>query len=188
MKPMPWFDASVGRCPECGADVSGGRTGCQRAFDDVLAREFSDYRYAREHRLTVDAYSLQHPDKYMRSGKSYAAHLTGMYAALKGEFTAEVHRAVQQWLNGSKALQRPDHPAAGQRGALTIVHVLEAKGPDDHVQRVREWAASVWEAWRGYRPIAQQWIDAAGTSQEAFQRRRAARRQPARGGRETVCE
>lgn len=135
---------------------------------------------------TVDAYSLQHPDKYMRSGKSYAAHLTGMYAALKGEFTAEVHRAVQQWLNGSKALQRPDHPAAGQRGALTIVHVLEAKGPD--VQRVREWAASVWEAWRGYRPIAQQWIDAAGTSQEAFQRRRAARRQPARGGRETVCE
>jgi len=37
----------------------------------MIAREFGDFRYAREHRLTVDAYSLQHPDEYMRSAKSY---------------------------------------------------------------------------------------------------------------------
>ena len=74
-------DELSGRCPECGADVRGGRAGCQQLCDEVLAREFGDYRYAREHRLTVDAYSLQHPDEYMRSAKSYAAHLTGAYVA-----------------------------------------------------------------------------------------------------------
>jgi hypothetical protein len=61
-------------------------------FDEVLSREFGDYRYAREHRLTVDAYSLQHPAEYMRSPKSNAAHLTGMYAAFAGGGTAQVNR------------------------------------------------------------------------------------------------
>ena len=27
-------------CPECGAAVHSGREGCQRVFDEILAREF----------------------------------------------------------------------------------------------------------------------------------------------------
>jgi hypothetical protein len=150
-----------GPCPACGAEVRGGRAGCQEVFDEVLAREFGDYRYAREHRLMVDAYSLQHPDEYMRSAKSYAAHLTGAYIALEYGSVAEANRAVLRWLNGSTALQRPEQPAAGQRGTLTILHVHEAADPDDHVRRVREWAESVWAAWQAYRPIAKQWTDEA---------------------------
>src|SRR5688572_9267647 len=149
------------RCPECGAVVIGGRAGCQQLFDEVLAREFGDFRYAREHRLMVDAYALQHPDEYMRSAKSYAAHLTGAYAAIEHGSVAEANRAVQQWLSGSKALHRPDQPQPGQRGALTILHVHMATDPDDHVRRVREWAKSVWAAWSTYRQIAKQWTDEA---------------------------
>lgn len=156
--------APVDPCPECGASVTGGRAGCQRLFDDVLAREFGDYRYAREHRLMVDAYSLQHPDEYMRSAKSYAAHLTGMYAALEATDTAAVNRAVQQWLNGTIHLRRPDPPAPGRRGALTIAHVHEAREPEDHLRRVREWAQSTWEAWCGFESIAREWIDEASRS------------------------
>ena len=148
-------------CPECGADVRGGRAGCQQLFDEVLAREFGDYRYAREHRLTVDAYSLQHPDEYMRSAKSYAAHLTGAYVAIEHRAVAEANRAIHLWLSGSRSLQRPDQPAPGQRGRLTIVHVHVATDPDDHVRRVREWAESAWAAWRDYRDIAKQWTDEA---------------------------
>ena len=55
-------------CDRCGAAVPGGRDGCQRLFHEVIAREFGDYRYGRIHRLTVDVYSLQHQEKYMRSG------------------------------------------------------------------------------------------------------------------------
>lgn len=65
----------------------------------MIAREFGDYRYGRLHRLTVDSYALQHPEKYMHSAKSFAAHLTGMYAAMEHESdparTREVNAAVQ---------------------------------------------------------------------------------------------
>ena len=146
-----------GRCPECGVEVKGGRAGCQQLFDEVLAREFGDYRYAREHRLMVDAYSLQHPDEYMRSAKSYAAHLTGAYVASEYGSVAEANRAILQWLNGATSLQRPDQPAPGRRGALTIHHVHEVTDAEEHVRRVREWAESAWTAWKDYRDIAQQW-------------------------------
>ncbi|HEX5041879.1 MAG TPA: DUF5946 family protein [Candidatus Polarisedimenticolaceae bacterium] len=145
-------------CPACGALAEGGRAACQTLFDEILAREFGDYRYGRVHRLTVDAYALQHPGEYMRSAKSYAAHLTGMCAALEGDSAAATNRAVQQWLGGPKALTRPDHPPPLQRGALTVAHVHDARDPDEHVRRVREWAASTWEAWRGYHGLAREWI------------------------------
>jgi len=154
-------DVASDGCPECGAGVSGGRAACRRLFDDVLAREFGDYRYAREHRLMVDAYSLQHPDEYMRSAKSYAAHLTGMYGAFGDLVAAEVNRAVQQWLNGRRALDRPGQPGPGRRGTLTVEHVHAAGEPEDHVRRVREWARSTWEAWADYHPFAKRWIDEA---------------------------
>src|SRR4051812_34726456 len=113
---------SVG-CPECGAAVSGGREACERLFHDVRAREYGDSRYARLHRLTVDCYALQHPDEYMRSAKSYAAHLTGLCAALHEGAPADTNRAVQQWLNGSNVFPRPGTPAAQQRGLLTVVQL-----------------------------------------------------------------
>ena len=163
----PELDEPHERCPECGAVASGGRAGCQRLFDEVLAREFGDYRYAREHRLMVDAYSLQHPDEYMRSAKSYAAHLTGAYVAIECDSVAEANRAVQQWLSGPKALQRPDQPEPGHRGALTILHVHLATDPDDHLRRVREWARSVWAAWQTYHRVAKQWTDEALGSRRA---------------------
>jgi len=147
-------------CPECGAAVAG-RDACQILFDEVLAREFGDYRYARLHRLTVDAYALQHPAEYMRSAKSYAAHLTGACAALEGNVMADTNRAVQQWLNGAKAWPRPDQPPPLQRGVLTVCHVHEAATADEHLRRVREWAESAWDAWRAYHHLARQWLSGA---------------------------
>ena len=161
--PSTTFAAS---CPECGAPVAGGREACQRLFDEVLAREFGDYRYARLHRLTVDCYSLQHPAEYMRSAKSYAAHLTGICAALEDD-AAQTNRAVQRWLNGPNVFLRPGDPAPQQRGALTILHVHAATDPEDHLRRIREWALSTWEAWRGYHHVARQWVEEATATRPA---------------------
>jgi hypothetical protein len=161
------FAEPVENCPECGAAVKDGRAGCQRLFDEVLAREFGDYRYAREHRLMVDAYALQHPDEYMRSAKSYAAHLTGAYVAIECGSVAEANRAIQRWLSGSKTLHRPQQPDPGQRGTLTVLHVHVAADPDDHARRVREWATSAWAAWGTYRLIAKQWTEEALGNQRA---------------------
>ena len=148
-------------CPDCGGEMPGGREACQRVFDEVLAREFGDFRYGRIHRLTVDVYALQHPAEYMRSAKSYAAHLTGAYAALEAGGAIETNRAVQQWLNGPKSLTRPGEPAPRQRGSLTVLHVHAAVDPDDHIRRVREWALSTWLAWHDYHHVARQWVEQA---------------------------
>jgi Family of unknown function (DUF5946) len=119
------------------------------------------------HRLTVDVYALQHPAEYMRSAKSYAAHLTGIYAAVEKGSTAETNRAVQQWLNGSKFFPRPGEPAPQQRGVLTIIHVHEAVDPEDHLRRVHEWALSTWQAWRAYHHLARQWVEQATANRRA---------------------
>jgi hypothetical protein len=144
--------------------VAGGRDGCQKLFDEVLAREFGDFRYARLHRLTVDAYSLQHPADYMRSGKSYAAHLTGMCAAIERNDARDVNEAVQRWLGGAKAIERPAEPPPLARGSLTVAHVHGAADAHEHLARVREWARTTWDAWHDYHARARQWIEQAATA------------------------
>ena len=147
-------------CEDCGAVVSEGKIGCRRMFEEVIAREFSDYRYGRVHRLTVDAYCLQHPEPYMRSGKSFVAHLTGLCAALESEDAPDINRTVQKWLSGNpsnnKPTQLPQH-----RGELTIMYIHGAADAEEHTRRVREWAQSVWDAWGEHHELARQLINEA---------------------------
>jgi hypothetical protein len=153
-------DKSTDVCEDCGFAVLEGKAGCLKIFEATIAKEFSDYRYGRIHRLTVDAYSLQHPEKYMRSGKSFAAHLTGMCAAL-GEQDVQgiqdVNRAVQKWLSTNPHLEKPAR-LPDQRGTLTIAHIRDATDGDDHMKRVREWAQAVWVAWSEHHDLARRLI------------------------------
>jgi|SRR5918912_507285 hypothetical protein len=154
---------SQGVCEDCGAVVAEGRAGCLKAFEEVIAREFSDYRYGRSHRLTVDAYSLQHPDKYMRSGKSFAAHLTGMCAALEDEDDAPaLNRLVQRWLSTNPRIDKPTH-IPEQRGGLTITYIRDAADADEHLSRIREWAREVWGAWSEHHALARRLINEAAS-------------------------
>jgi hypothetical protein len=154
-------------CEDCGATVSEGKIGCRRMFEEVIAKEFGDYRYGRIHRLTVDTYCLQHPEPYMRSGKSFAAHLTGICAALEYEDASNINQTVQKWLGGNPSINKPARIPAG-RGALTIMYVHSAAGAEEHNRRVREWAQSVWDAWGEHHHLAKQLIDeaAAKTKQQ----------------------
>ena len=149
-------------CEDCGAVVAQGKTGCLNLFEEILAREFSDYRYGKIHRLTVDAYSLQHPAAYMRSGKSFAAHLTGMCAAFEYDDTLALNQAVQKWLSTNPTIDKP----AGlpeQRGSITIIHIHTARDAEEHTIRVREWAQDVWTAWSDHHDLARQLIGEATT-------------------------
>lgn len=132
---------------------------CKQMFDEVLAKEFSDYRYGRVHRLTVDAYSLQHPQTYMKSAKSFAAHLTGMCCAMEYENDPNLLGLLQKWLNGRKQLSKPE--TLTSFGDLTIAYVMKAKDGREHVQLVKEWAEDVWNAYRVYHGLAKEWIEVA---------------------------
>jgi hypothetical protein len=144
-------------CKDCGAVVAQGKAGCLKLFEEILAREFSDYRYGKIHRLTVDAYSLQHPDAYMRSGKSFAAHLTGMCARFEYEDTLALNQAVQKWLSTNPKIEKPAQ-IPEQRGNLTITYIHSAADAEEHTKRVREWARDVWGAWSEHHALARQLI------------------------------
>lgn len=147
-------------CGDCGAVVANGKSGCLGLFEEILAREFSDYRYGKIHRLTVDTYALQHPDRYMRSGKSFAAHLTGMCAALEYEDPFALNQVVQRWLSTNPQINKPTR-IPEHRGNLTITYIHSASDTDEHVKRVREWAQAVWPAWSQHHDLARQLISEA---------------------------
>ena len=149
-------------CEDCGAIVSEGKIGCKKLFEAVLVKDYSDYRYAKTHRLLVDAYSLQHPKAYMLSGKSFAAHLTGICSALEFEDSSTINQTVQKWLSGNPKIEKPAR-LPQQRGNITIIYVHGATDAEQHCERVREWADSVWSAWFEYHDLAKQLIDEATT-------------------------
>ena len=136
----------------------GGRDACQKLFDDLGLRAFADSRYAAVRRLTVDCYACQH-DRYILSGRSLAAHLTGLAVAIEHDGDQEVNDRVQRWLSRTRHVEKPAVPTV--RGSVTIADVAEAS-PDEYTAAVRRWAESVWDAWRQHQPLAREWIASAG--------------------------
>jgi hypothetical protein len=142
-------------CPECGAPGEDGARSCKARFDELLARDFSDVRYGRVHRLMVDAYALQHPDAYCRSARSLAAHLGGLCVAFEYDGQRVVHEALRRWIE-SAALVKPGLPAA--RGVVTIAEAFRAGDPLVYQEAVHRWAKSVWDAHAGVHEIARGWL------------------------------
>ena len=74
--------------------------GCWAAFGEVLALEYSEASYARAHRLSVDAYAVQHPGRPSpQSVQSVALHLISLCLILEqgldfGEATDAIRAAA----------------------------------------------------------------------------------------------
>jgi hypothetical protein len=134
--------------------------GCWRAYGEVLAREYSDARCWSVHRLTVDAYAVQHPGKPSRRAiQSECGHLVSLCLVLErgGDPSSAAsmqlalrHRDSFRWL-----------PPPESMGQLTVVDVAAARMPADHVRLVREWARCAWEAWADHHETVRGWLAAA---------------------------
>lgn len=135
---------------------------CWAAYGAVLAREYSDRAYAKFHRLSVDAYAVQHPGSpCSESIQSVAVHLCRLCLILEGGASIErandamlaVHKVERQfrWLEPPR-----------QRGELTVVDVLAAQTPDEHARQVERWARSVWEAWAIHHETIRSWLPDGG--------------------------
>jgi hypothetical protein len=144
------------RCDGCGLEVEGGTEGCQAIFEAVGPRQLSDYRFARWHRLIVDAYAMQHPDRYGRSARSFAAHLTGLCAAFEYPNHPTLLRSLQQWLSGPRQLDRPEPPSF--RGSLTIADLNAETDPEAFNRVAQKWARATWDTYSGLQPVARAWI------------------------------
>ena len=145
-------------CPDCGASGVASLDACKELFAEVGAREFADQAFFRIHRLTVDAYCLQHPDAYMRSSKSAAAHLAAMCWSMEYGRSANLPNVLKRWLDGPHTYARVPPPPPLHRGALTVRHVLGVEDPADYGKRAEAWARSAWEAWSEGHDQARAWL------------------------------
>jgi Family of unknown function (DUF5946) len=150
----------LARCSGCGLVVSGGTSGCETLFRERVALEVGDFRYARLHRVVVDGYCLQHPNRYCVSPKSLMAHICGLCIAVEQGSDATAYRSLQQSLNGVLALEKP--PVPHQRGSLTIADVLAAASdPGAYARVVDAWAHAVWQAYAPLQGVARDWLQRA---------------------------
>lgn len=143
-------------CGSCGGLAAAGFADCRAMWDHLLAESFSNFAYARFHRPIVDAYSLQHPDEYCRSAKSYVAHLTGMCVAVEHGGSPRLNAAVQRWLSTNPRIEKP--PVPDSRGVVTAGSVLALQQPAQIAEALGIWFAAVWNAYEPLHPVTHEWI------------------------------
>ena len=156
------------KCMGCGgsfADIQGpthryleSPPGCWAAYGEVLVREYSDPAYFRIHRLTVDAYAVQHPGHPSpQSIQSVAVHLISLCLVLEREVDVQrATRAMQQAVKTKGRFVWLDPPTS--LGTVTVADVQSAKNAEEHQKLVRAWADSAWSAWLQYHETIYKWL------------------------------
>lgn len=130
--------------------------GCWQMYGEVLAREYSSYDYWQNHRLTVDAYAVQHPGQESpQSIQSVAVHLISLFCIFEqgvshDDATRMIKKATQQKFHW---LVPPD-----DLGDVTVKSVWLAQTAKEHNSKVEHWARSVWSAWFDHHPTVEDWV------------------------------
>lgn len=147
---------STSPCFACGGAFAAGdgpthdymlsTPGCWAAFGDVLAREYADPAlFAAAHRLTVDAYALQHPGDPTdpRARQSVWVHGAALHLAIDRQWSFAQIPAVMQGLTRQRLPPLPLVPPA-----FAITHASVIAGPAErHAALVEHWAGCTWDAW-----------------------------------------
>ena len=156
------------RCKGCGApvpDVAGpthrymeSSPGCWAIYGEVLAREYSDPAYGVMHRLTVDAYAVQHPGRPSpQTIQSVAIHLLRLCLILERGYTDATAAKAMPTLARHKRLFHLMSPPP-VLGDKTVLHVWGVKDPAAYMTAVREWARSAWQAWSPHHAQVRNWL------------------------------
>lgn len=125
----------------------------------MLAREYEDVQRFAVHRLTVDAYAVQHPGQCSRQAtQSVALHLMSLHGVIERGWSCA--RATT-FLGHAAAARREPWPRLAPpptHFALTVLHALAATDAASHQQRVHAWAESAWRAWAAHHTTVRDWV------------------------------
>lgn len=156
-------------CFSCGAvvpviegpthDYMLSSPGCWSVFSEVLGREYGDPAYMRNHRLTVDAYAVQHPgEECPPAVQSVAFHLISLCLVFEhGAGQAEATRTIMSLADSDRTYSWLDPPPS--LGEVTVAAVHRTGDPEAHAAAVDRWARSTWNAWSRHHPTVERWVD-----------------------------
>ena len=131
---------------------------CWNLYGQILAREYQDSAYMAHHRLTVDAYALQHPgSENPQATQSVNIHLLALHLIFsKNMPISDVLKFMQSFSakhKGQKILKWLAPP--DMKGLITVEDVLKAESAEAHGLKVREWAESVYHRWNTHHKVAE---------------------------------
>ena len=133
--------------------------GCWAAYNELLAKEYSDFARMHLHRLTVDVYAVQHPGVNVPAAKrSVALHLSRLCLLLEGGWPIEKANDAMRVISAQKGLREWLEPPS-MLGTLSVLEVLGAVTIEQHNQRVEQWAKSVWNAWKEHHDTVKTWCE-----------------------------
>jgi hypothetical protein len=119
--------------------------------DQEMYNELSYYTLAHPdpvflHQNIVDAYAVQHADESTKP-IVIVFGLIGLYLHIEKNFTGkQVQRAHMQLAKRRK--KWPQLMLPKDRGAIGVAAVLAATPGKERDKMIRNWCASVWEAWK----------------------------------------
>ena len=156
------------RCVGCGAVVAkadgpthrylGTSPGCWSIYGNILAKEYSDARYAAVHALTADAYPVQHPGAPSpQTIQSVAVHLISLYLQLEQGLPPEQAAATKQAAKERLANEFAWLEPPANVGDVTAIDVERAANPAEHRELVARWARSAWSAWSVHHATIRDW-------------------------------
>lgn len=129
--------------------------GCWAAFGAVLAREYENPALMPVHRLSVDAYAVQHPGDGSRAAvQSVGIHLARLMVQIDAPQSTAGNRAMLSFAARRATLPVLTPPL---HFAMTVADVVAAINPAEHIVAVGRWARSAWDAWAAHHAFIRTW-------------------------------
>lgn len=139
-------------CPECGAIWRDGWT-CDYYFGELNSREYVNLAGSGVvHHLNVICHSVQHPSRFTEEALAwYRERLTGL---VEGRLTVDDLRQEgrdhdQSRRNWKITRRTPAEPVL-KHWTMTVADVA-TRPVEEHVELVKQWAASIVEDWKAER-------------------------------------
>lgn len=159
------------KCFSCGAkslnfegechDYMLASPGCYEMFNEVLNKEYSDFRYSKAHHYTVDSYAVQHPGEIsnQKAVNSVGIHLVSLYCLCEKKYgiekSAQIKMEFAQFNKEKKVIQPMEHPEIFK--GRTIFDIWDNENPNEHFDLCKQWALDTWESWSNQHENIEEW-------------------------------
>jgi hypothetical protein len=136
-------------------------SGCYEMFNEVLNREYSDFRFSKSHHFTVDSYAVQHPGKVsnQKAVNSVGIHLISLYFLFEKKYditkSTQIKMEFAQFNKENKVIQPIERPEKFK--GLTVFEIWENENPIEHFELCKKWAEDSWESWSNHHETIEKW-------------------------------